>query len=133
MSHGRNWTEALRFPLVLGKLGRWTMPFTLALTQLAAFIGSFVALLVTRSAWGAFLPGIARLTILIAVPSTLAWATRYLRLEGRGLAGILVGYGSYYLSPKRGIYKGRPYRQPRGQAHHARGERRHRLAFRSAA
>jgi hypothetical protein len=113
LEFGRNWTEARRFPLVLGKIGRWVMPFTLTLYQLGIFIGFSFAFLVTRPVW-AIGPGLVNLTALLGIPATFAWASRYVRLEGRSPLSAALGYGSYLLAPKRGLYQGRPFRQPRG-------------------
>jgi len=110
MEPGRNWTEARRFPLVLGKIGRWVMPFTVTLYQLGTFIGASIVLLVTRPLW-AVGPGLVNLAAILGIPVGLAWTSRYFRLEGRGPISAIIGYASYALSPKRGLYKGKPYRQ----------------------
>lgn len=107
----RSYTHARTHPMVVGKIGKYTLPFQMSPTQVLALLGSFFVLLWTRRIW-AHLPGLFDLLVQVAVPVALAWALRHLRMEGR--SPMRMGYGviAYAFSPKGGVVGGRAYREP---------------------
>lgn len=107
----RSYTHARTHPMVVGKIGKYTLPFQLSPAQVLALLGSFFVLLWTRRIW-AHLPGLLNLLVQVAVPVAIAWALRHLRMEGR--SPLRMGYGviAYAFSPKGGVVGGRPYREP---------------------
>lgn len=107
----RSYTHARTHPMVVGKIGKYTLPFQLSPAQVLALLGSFFVLLWTRRLW-AHLPGLMNLLVQVAVPVAIAWALRHLRMEGR--SPLRMGYGviAYAFSPKGGVVGGRAYREP---------------------
>lgn len=107
----RSYTHARTHPMVVGKIGKYTLPFQLSPAQVLALLGSFFVLLWTRRIW-AHLPGLMNLLVQVAVPVAIAWALRHLRMEGR--SPLRMGYGvlAYAFSPKGGVVGGRAYREP---------------------
>lgn len=105
-----NYTYARRYPLVLGRIGGWALPWPLTLPQLAVLLGGFVGLLATRSLWGAWLPGIVRLTVLVGLPPAAAWAVRHVRVEGRSPWRTAAGLVSLWSRPAGGLVRGGPSR-----------------------
>jgi len=108
----RSYTHARRHPLVLGRIGGFTLPTPLSPAQLAVLVGSFLVLLGTADAWGWLLPGVARLLVMIVVPLALTWALRHLRFEGRSPVRMLLGLLSLATQPRNGVVRGRAVRRP---------------------
>lgn len=102
-----SYTHARRFPLVIGKIGGFTLPTPLSPSQSATLLGSFFLMLGSRRWWGAFLPGMADALFLVLVPGTLTWAVRHLRMEGRNPVKMLLGLLSLLLAPTQGTVRGR--------------------------
>lgn len=108
----RSYTRARRHPLVIGKIGGWTLPTPITPAQLGVLTGSFLALLWTRALW-AHLGELGNLVVQGLVPLTLAWAVRHLRIEGRPPLRAAVGLAQYLASPREGALRGRAFREPR--------------------
>lgn len=109
-----SYTHARRYPLVIGKIGGFALPTPLSPTQIATLVGVFVALLSSRRWWGAVVPGVVGLLVLVVVPGALTWSVRHLRMEGRSPIKMLFGVGSLLAAPPGGTVRGRQrWRAPR--------------------
>lgn len=115
---GRCYTKARRAPLVHGVIrdvngGRGIRlpggPYTL--TQLAAIVGTFVVLILTRDLWGGH--GVLDAVLLLGLPFGAAFALRHLHIDGRNPAAALVSVLTMLTGPGRGRLHGRPYRPAR--------------------
>lgn len=110
------YTHARRHPMVLGQIGGWTPPFQLTLTQVFVLFVGFVIEYQTWRWWGGHLPPGLGVMVFIALPCTLAWATRRARVEGRSLPRTAIGWLAFLARPRPGRAGGRTYRQPRPSA-----------------
>jgi hypothetical protein len=106
----RTYTHARRFPLVIGHIGGYHLPAPYTPAQLAVGGGAFGLLLLTRHLWGV-LGSLGNLLVLLAVPLTLAWMVRHMKIEGRSTFRALAGFGRYLSRSPRGRLHGRPVRQ----------------------
>ena len=106
----RSYTFARAHPVVIGKIGGYSLPIQLSPVQLLVLIVSFLVLLWTRALW-AHLPGTFNLLVQVLVPLGLAWALRHLRVEGRSPIRMAFGLVSYASTPRDGQVDGRPYRE----------------------
>ncbi|WP_331718412.1 hypothetical protein OH782_41695 (plasmid) [Streptomyces sp. NBC_01544] len=115
---GRCYTKARRAPLVHGVIrdvngGRGIRlpggPYTL--TQLAAIVGTFVALILTRAIWGGH--GLMDVVILLGLPFAAAFLLRHLHIDGRNPAAALVSVAVMMTGPRWGRLHGRPFRPAR--------------------
>ncbi|MEV0493471.1 hypothetical protein [Streptomyces atratus] len=112
---GRCYTKARRAPLVHGVIrdvngGRGIRlpggPYTL--TQLAAIVGTFVALILTRAIWGGH--GLTDVVVLLGLPFAAAFLLRHLHIDGRNPAAALVSVAVMMTGPRWGRLHGRPFR-----------------------
>ncbi|MER6610774.1 hypothetical protein ABT282_33990 [Streptomyces sp. NPDC000927] len=126
---GRCYTKARRAPLVHGVIrdvhgGRGIRipggPYTL--TQLAAIVTSFIALILTRTLWGGH--GLLDVAVLLGLPFGAAFALRRLHIDGRNPVAALISVTTLLTGPKQGRIHGRPFRPTRP----ARGDTRITLA-----
>src|SRR5206468_4002567 len=78
-------------------------------TQWAGLLGTCAVLLWLRSWWAHF-GGVVDLVVLIALPLSVAWAVRHVRMEGRSPLRMLGGIATYAAVANRGWYRGRPMR-----------------------
>ncbi|WP_328665572.1 conjugal transfer protein [Streptomyces sp. NBC_00322] len=115
---GRCYTKARRAPLVHGVIrdvngGRGIRlpggPYTL--TQLAAIVGTFVALILTRAIWGG--NGLMDVAVLLGCPFTAAFLLRHLHVDGRNPVAALVSVAAMMTGPRWGRLHGRPFRPVR--------------------
>ncbi|OEJ21731.1 hypothetical protein AS594_39070 [Streptomyces agglomeratus] len=114
---GRCYTKARRTPLVVGSVpggaGRSLRlpggPYTL--TQLAAIVGMFVALILCRSLWGGH--GLMDVVVLVGCPFGAAFALRHLHIDGRNPAAAAASVAVMITGPRWGRLHGRPYRPTR--------------------
>lgn len=115
---GRCYTKARRAPLVHGVIrdvngGRGIRlpggPYTL--TQLAAIVGTFVVLILTRPVWGGH--GLMDAVLLLGLPFAAAFLLRHLHIDGRNPAAALVSVVTMLTGPRWGQLHGRPYRPGR--------------------
>lgn len=115
---GRCYTKARRAPLVHGVIrdvngGRGIRlpggPYTL--TQLAAIVGTFVALILTRAIWGGH--GLMDVVLLLGLPFAAAFLLRHLHIDGRNPAAALVSVAVMVTGPRWGRLHGRPFRPAR--------------------
>ncbi|MFF3326965.1 hypothetical protein [Streptomyces sp. NPDC002889] len=115
---GRCYTKARRAPLVHGVIrdvngGRGIRlpggPYTL--TQLAALVGTFVALILTRAIWGG--NGLMDVGVLLGLPFAAAFLLRHLHIDGRNPAAALVSVAVMMTGPRWGRLHGRPFRPAR--------------------
>ena len=104
-------THARRHPKVLGKVGGWTLPVQLSVAQLVVLFVGYVVLAITQPLWGLF--GGLNTFLLVGLPMAAAWGVRRARVEGRDVLRWLVGHASFLATPKCGVRRGRPIRQPR--------------------
>lgn len=107
----RTYTHARRHPMVLGRIAGWTPPFQLSVTQIAVLMTSFAAAIKTWSLWAPILPPAVAAIVLIGVPSSLAWAVRRVRVEGRSLPRAALGWAALWSTPRHGTVAGRTHRQ----------------------
>lgn len=112
---GRCYTKARRAPLVHGVIrdvngGRGIRlpggPYTL--TQLAAIVGTFVALILTRAIWGGH--GLMDVVVLLGLPFAAAFLLRHLHIDGRNPAAAMVSVAVMMTGPQWGRLHGRPFR-----------------------
>ncbi|WP_327249846.1 hypothetical protein [Streptomyces sp. NBC_01320] len=115
---GRCYTKARRAPLVHGVIrdvngGRGIRlpggPYTL--TQLAAIVGTFVALILTRAVWGGH--GLMDVVVLLGLPFAAAFVLRHLHIDGRNPLAALVSVAVMVTGPRWGRLHGRPFRPVR--------------------
>ncbi|MEJ8631963.1 hypothetical protein [Streptomyces sp. MS2.AVA.5] len=114
---GRCYTKARRTPLVVGSVpggaGRSLRlpggPYTL--TQLAAIVGAFIGLLLTRPVWGGH--GLVDVMALIGCPFAAAFVLRRLHIDGRNPAAAAVSVATMLTGPRWGRLHGRPVRPAR--------------------
>ncbi|MFE7393770.1 hypothetical protein [Streptomyces sp. NPDC057582] len=115
---GRCYTKARRAPLVHGVIrdvngGRGIRlpggPYTL--TQLAAIVGTFVALILTRAIWDGH--GLMDVVVLLGLPFAAAFLLRHLHIDGRNPLAAMVSVTSMVTGPRWGRLHGRPFRPAR--------------------
>ncbi|MFJ8856109.1 hypothetical protein [Streptomyces sp. NPDC102437] len=115
---GRCYTKARRAPLVHGVIrdvngGRGIRipggPYTL--TQLAAIVGTFLMLLLTRPVWGGH--GLLDVAVLLGLPFAAAFVLRQLHVDGRNPLAALLSVGVMMTGPRWGRLHGRPFRPAR--------------------
>jgi hypothetical protein len=115
---GRCYTKARRAPLVHGVIrdvngGRGIRlpggPYTL--TQLAAIVGTFVALILTRAIWGGH--GLMDVVVLLGLPFAAAFLLRHLHIDGRNPLAAMVSVAAMVTGPRWGRLHGRPFRLAR--------------------
>ncbi|MFE7111147.1 hypothetical protein ACFU98_32240 [Streptomyces sp. NPDC057575] len=115
---GRCYTKARRAPLVHGVIrdvngGRGIRmpggPYTL--TQLAAIVGTFLVLLLTRPVWGGH--GLLDVAVLLGLPFAAAFVLRQLHVDGRNPLAALLSVGVMMAGPRWGRLHGRPFRPAR--------------------
>jgi hypothetical protein len=107
------YTHARRHPMVLGRIGGWTPPFQLSLTQLGVVVAALLVETQTYRWWGQWIPKLLGLVVIVGFPCGLAWAVRSARVEGRGLPRAAVAYLSMLWLPRDGQVGGRPYKESR--------------------
>ncbi|WP_326615269.1 hypothetical protein OG949_40965 (plasmid) [Streptomyces scopuliridis] len=112
---GRCYTKARRAPLVHGVIrdingGRGIRlpggPYTL--TQLAAIVSTFVALILTRAIWGG--NGLVDVVVLLGTPFAAAFLLRHLHIDGHNPAAALLSAAVMLTGPRWGRLHGRPFR-----------------------
>lgn len=108
-----SYTHARRHPMVLGRIAGWTPPFQLTISQIAVLIISFLGLMWSWGLWARWLPGGLATMVVLAVPSSAAWAARRARVEGRSLPRAAVGFAQILSGPRQGVVGGRPFRATR--------------------
>lgn len=96
-----SYTHARRFPLVIGRIGGWTLPTPLTPLQALVLLGLAGIELATVDRW-ARLPGAADLVVALLLPALAAWAVRHPTVEGRRPGAALRGAASYLLRPRTG-------------------------------
>ena len=106
----RSYTFARAHPVVIGKIGGYSLPIQLSPVQLLVLITGFLVLLWTRALWAHF-PGTLNLLVQVLVPVGLAWTLRHLRVEGRSPIRMGVALLNYAATPRDGQVGGRPYRE----------------------
>ncbi|HVX17438.1 MAG TPA: TcpE family conjugal transfer membrane protein [Acidimicrobiales bacterium] len=104
-------THARRHPMVLGKIGGWTMPWQLSVAQLVVLGVAYAVVFVARPLWAHLGP--VNVLVLVAGPWVPAWLVRNGRVEGRDALRWLAGLGDYLAAPKHGECLGRRVRCPR--------------------
>lgn len=107
------YTHARRHPMVLGRIAGWNPPFQLSLTQLGVVIAILFIEVRTYKWWGALLPRMIGVLVMVIVPCVVAWAIRSTRIEGRSLPRAAFAYLSMLWMPKDGHVGGRPTRLAR--------------------
>ncbi|AEM88730.1 hypothetical protein [Streptomyces violaceusniger] len=116
---GHCYTKARRLPVVVGKIpgGNARLPGgPYTRTQLTALVVLFIPLIATRSLWGTH--SVLDLLIVIVIPYGGAWALRFVRLDGRNPAAVMVSIAMLASAPRHGRLRGRPWRA--APAHRAR-------------
>lgn len=106
---GRSYTQARRFPWVLGRIGDWTLPvgpYTPA--QLVVGVGGAYVLIKTF-AWWSFLGPVP-----VVAWGAAIWAVRGARIGGRTPGAAAVGVVEFALQPSGGRIRGRAVRMPHG-------------------
>lgn len=96
--------------MVLGRIGGWTPPFQLTLTQVGVIIGVFLIEVKTWRWWALVLPPAVTIMLAVGLPLLLGWVVRRTRIEGRSLPRYLLGRLSLFWVPKLGQVRGRPHR-----------------------
>ncbi|MGW7603150.1 hypothetical protein [Streptomyces antimycoticus] len=108
---GHCYTKARRLPVVVGKIpgGNARLPGgPYTKTQLTALVVLFIPLIATRSLWGT--RSVLDLLIVIVIPYAGAWALRFVRLDGRNPAAVMVSIAMLATAPCHGRLRGRPWR-----------------------
>ncbi|CAM5670275.1 hypothetical protein [Streptomyces mordarskii] len=116
---GHCYTKARRLPVVVGKIpgGNARLPGgPYTKTQLATLVALAIPLIATRSLWGTH--SVLDLLIVIVIPYAGAWTLRFVRLDGRNPAAVMVSITMLATAPRHGRLRGRPWRA--ASAHRAR-------------
>lgn len=100
-----SYTHARRFPLVIGRIGGWSLPTPLTPLQAAVLLGLAMLELATAR-WWAVLPGAADLVVAMLLPALAAWAVRHPMVEGRRPSAVARGALTYLLRPRCGTRPG---------------------------
>lgn len=100
-----SYTHARRFPVVIGRIGGWTLPTPLTPLQALVLLGVAGIELATVDRW-ARLPGAADLVVAMLLPALAAWAVRHPTVEGRRPGAALRGTVGYVLRPRAGFRPG---------------------------
>jgi len=103
----RSYTHARRFPMVIGRIAQFTLPWPLTPLQLAVFVGTVWLLVSLREVWPP-LPMVVNLLVLVGVPVGLTWSVRHLRVEGRSPLVALAGRVGMVFAPRTGRLHGQP-------------------------
>jgi hypothetical protein len=111
--HCATYTHARRHPMVLGRIGGWTPPFQLSLTQIGVLLVSFYVMVRSWQWWAPVLPSSVALLVGAGVPIGLTWAVRRVRVEGRSLPRAALGWLMLWSVPPKGQLRGRPHRERR--------------------
>lgn len=107
------YTHARRFPLVLGKIGGWTLPWQLSVAQLVVGIGLLAVLFLTRPVWAHL--GTWNAFVLVGIPAGSMWAVRSARIDGRDALRWLAGSLQAASRPRGALVDGRPQREARAR------------------
>lgn len=103
------YSHARRHPLVLGKIGNWSLPWQLSGAQLVILVAGWAGLYVTRPLWGVLGPLLNGL-VLFALPIAGAVAVRQTRIDGRDALRWLVAQVVVASRPRGPQCLGRPVR-----------------------
>ena len=105
----RSYTQALRHPVIIGRIAGWRLPWALSATQLGAIAATTWVLLVTRPLW-ARLAGLGNLIVFCAVLAAVGWGVRHWRVEGRSPLRVAAAIITVAPGPGRrhGVRNGRP-------------------------
>jgi hypothetical protein len=101
----RSFTFGRRYPKVIGRIGRFTLPAPMSVLQLGVFVGGVGVLRAVQPVWAHL--GVLNVAVYLVVPAGLAFAARFARVEGRSPARFLLGVTSLALSPRGGYLRGR--------------------------
>lgn len=104
-------TTARRHPIVLGKIGGYSLPWQLSAAQLVVMIGGAILLFFLRPLWGHF--GALNAVILVGVPIVAAVLVRQARVEGRDALRWLLGLAVASTRPRAAMNLGQPVRTKR--------------------
>ncbi|MFE9007392.1 hypothetical protein ACFYOY_35630 [Streptomyces sp. NPDC007875] len=108
---GHCYTKARRLPVVVGKIpgGNARLPGgPYTKTQLTTLVALAIPLIATRSLWGT--RSVLDLLIVIVIPYAGAWTLRFVRLDGRNPAAVMVSITMLATAPRHGRLRGRPWR-----------------------
>jgi TcpE family len=101
----RSFTFGRRYPKVIGRIGRFTLPAPMSVLQLGVFVGGVGMLRALQPVWAHL--GALNVAVYLVVPAGLAFAARFARVEGRSPARFLLGVTSLALTPHGGYLRGR--------------------------
>lgn len=112
------WTAARKHPKMIGVIGGHAMPFVSTYAQAGAFIGTLLALLVTRSRfWGHIVAGPLQIILVIGLPFAAWFAVRLWHPDDRSPTGYLGAAVNFMLRPRHGRRRGSAVHLPaRGRA-----------------
>ncbi|WP_372404849.1 hypothetical protein [Streptomyces luteireticuli] len=107
---GRSYTQARRYPWVLGRIGDWTVPFGpyTPAQIVVAVVGAFV--LIKTFSWWSFLGPVPVVVWAVAI-----WAVRGVQIGGRSPFNAAAGLVELALQPSRGRIHGRAVRESRSR------------------
>lgn len=110
-----NYTLGRRYPMVLGRISDFTLPWPITMPQLAAGLAGLSVALATRGLWrlvvGASpLAGLVVLITAVMIPMVIARPTR---IEGRSLLAATAGQLRLRLRPRHGVCRGQRVSGPR--------------------
>ncbi len=101
----RSFTFGRRYPKVIGRIGRFTLPAPMSVLQLGVFVGGVAALRAVQPVWAHL--GALNVAVYLVVPAGLAFAARFARVEGRSPARFLLGMAGLALAPRGGYLRDR--------------------------
>jgi TcpE family len=99
-----SYTHARRHPMVIGRIGAWTLPFTFTLTQAVVGVLSVLFLQRTAPVWRHVISGQRGLLVYLVVPVVLGLVSSRTSVEGRTLPRAALGF----LALWGGRVRGRP-------------------------
>jgi hypothetical protein len=104
-----SYTQALRYPVIIGHVAGWRLPWALSASQLGAMAAVTGLLLVTRPVW-AHLGSVGNLAVFTVALAGAAWAVRHWRVEGRSPFLFAAGVATVLVSPRcrPGVRNGGP-------------------------
>jgi hypothetical protein len=101
----RSFTFGRRYPKVIGRIGRFTLPAPMSVLQLGVFVGGVGVLRAVQPVWAHL--GALNVAVYLVVPAGLAFAARFARVEGRSPARFLLGMAGLALASRGGYLRGR--------------------------
>ena|GEM_PF-2249936 len=93
-----SYTQALRHPVIIGRVAGWSLPWAMSATQLGAVAATSLLLVTGRPVW-AHLGGVGNLTVFCVTVVGVGWGVRRWRVEGRSPLRVAASMVTVVSSP----------------------------------